>query len=275
MTIRQLISPLLAAMLAAAAPLAAAVNCPAVTVVGVSDLGYSGFQEHGKVRGAGPDMVAELGRRTGCKFELRWFPRGRLFAQFDSGRLDMTTSSVSSRERNVHGQFAPYAYTRFELLLHKDVKGTFSSLTDFVDRSQARLNIVRGPQVNVQLERLRQAGRLEEVNDYDVVFKKMAARRTDGTLAPPVLYQWHTQRHGNASQLVMVAIPESPAQLVGMYFSRDTLSAEVRQAYTQALRSIVEDGTVLKIYGRYVSQATVRRVFEGGIRATLEAQPEY
>ncbi len=262
-------------LLATAPSQAQAFNCPAVTRVGLSDLGFSSYRDGAVYRGASVDVVNELARRTGCKFELRWFPRGRMFAEFDNGNIDLVMGAAQTPLRDRNGNFIPYCYTQFELLLSKNVAGSFRSLKDFVDHSRARLNIPRGiyhlDAVQVQLDRLEQAGRLEWVNDYDVVFKKIAAGRAEGTLAPPILYTWYVTPTGKGDAMNALQIPESPRQLVGLYLSKRNISADVQQAYTAAMRGIVADGAIIRIYERYLDPVMMKRVYKGGVREILEA----
>ncbi|AKU23416.1 transporter substrate-binding domain-containing protein [Massilia sp. MB5] len=279
MGLRSFLTGLLAASITCAAG-AAPVLCPERTVVGISDLGYSSYQQDGELRGAGVEVMREVGRRTRCTMKFSWFPRSRLFAQLENDRIDMTVSSVRSPERDRTGQFVPYVYTQFELLLSTRVAGSFTSLSDFVERSDARLNVVRGmvysSDVAALLDKLAQAGRIEYVPDFDVVFRKIAASRADGTLAPPVIYMWHLGRLGIAAQVRTLAVPESPRQLAGLYLSQHNLSSDVRNAYAQTIRAMLEDGTILRIYERNIGAAATRRLYAGGMREILDfyARPQ-
>ncbi|UTY57364.1 ABC transporter substrate-binding protein [Massilia sp. erpn] len=273
MGLRSFLTGLLAASIACTAG-AAPVLCPERTVVGISDLGYSSYQQNGELRGAGVEVMREVGRRTRCSMKFAWFPRSRLFAQLENDRIDMTVSSVRSSERDRTGQFVPYVYTQFELLLSTRVAGSFTSLSDFVERSDARLNVVRGmvysADVAALLDKLAQAGRIEYVPDFDVVFRKIAASRADGTLAPPVIYMWHLGRLGIAAQVRTLTVPESPRQLAGLYLSQHNLSSDVRNAYAQTIRAMLEDGTILRIYERNIGAAATRRLYAGGMREIVD-----
>ncbi|NVD96509.1 ABC transporter substrate-binding protein [Massilia sp. BJB1822] len=273
MGLRSFLTGLLAASITCTAG-AAPVLCPERTVVGISDLGYSSYQQDGELRGAGVEVMREVGRRTRCSVKFAWFPRSRLFAQLENDRIDMTVSSVRSPERDRTGQFVPYVYTQFELLLSTRVAGSFTSLSDFVERSDARLNVVRGmvysADVAALLDKLAQAGRIEYVPDFDVVFRKIAASRADGTLAPPVIYMWHLSRLGIAAQVRALTVPESPRQLAGLYLSQHNLSTDVRNAYAQTIRAMLEDGTILRIYERNIGAAATRRLYAGGMREIVD-----
>ncbi|NRR33376.1 transporter substrate-binding domain-containing protein [Oxalobacteraceae bacterium] len=268
--------------LAAALPASAwAFSCPALTRVGISDLGYSSYQDGPRYRGTSIDIVEELGRRTGCRFELIWFPRSRLFAQFDAGLVDMAMASSRSDERERKGRYIPYTYTQFELVLSKKVPGSFRSLADFVDHSSARLNITRGvyypPEAAVQLERLQAAGRLEYVSDYDVVFRKIQSGRAEGTFSPPAIHLLHQRRYHMSKDMVSYTVPETPRRIIGAYVSRANVPFPVYRHFASAIGAIVADGTVQRIYARHLGPGIAKQMFAGGVRELLdaiEAQPQ-
>ncbi|MES2115487.1 MAG: transporter substrate-binding domain-containing protein [Pseudomonadota bacterium] len=253
---------------------AAAYVCPAVTRVGLSDLGYASYREDGHFRGTAVDLVEELSRRTGCRFAFEWYPRSRLFAQFSANRIDMVMSSLPDAARDRAGRWLPYGYARFELVLSRRTGDGYASLADFVERGTGRLNITRGiyypPAVLAQLDRLQQAGRLEYVNDFDTAYRKIQAGRADGTLAPPVIHLWYTRRLGLGEDLARYEMPESPRNLSGAYASRANLAPELQQAFATAFRAMVADGTVQAIYARYLGAEVTGQIFAGGNRDLLD-----
>lgn len=249
--------------------------CPPA-VVGVSDLGYSSYLDGDAIRGSNIDVLDEVQKRSGCKLEVRWLPRSRLYALFFNHELQMTGAALRTPERDRYGTWLPYTYTHFELVLLNQHAGKFRSLAEFVERSNARLNITRGisyaPQVQVQLDRLQQLGRLEYVNDYSVVFRKIQAGRADGTFAPPTIHMLMQRQFGMGDKLSALTVAESPRAMVGLYVSHKVPEAAL-QRYADALRTIVADGTMQKLYERYLGVDTARRLFHDGTRDILDALP--
>jgi len=272
---------LTALVLAAWLPLAGAQGavldaaCPAATV-GVSDLGYSAYLDGDIIRGSSIDVLSEVQRRSGCRLIVRWYPRSRLYAQFFNNELDVAGASARTPERDRYGVFLPYTYTRFELLLLNKDAGRFRSLAEFVEQSAARLNITRGiaytPDTQRQLDRLQQLGRLEYVNDYGVVFRKILAGRAEGTLAPASIHLMNQRQFGMLGKMSASTVAEAPRLLVGLYVSKK-IPPEVVQRYAEALRSIVLDGTMQKFYEGYLGTDATRRLYSDGVREILEALP--
>lgn len=242
-----------------------AASCPTALRVGISELGYSGFLEAGKVSGAAADVVREAARRMGCPVRVTLYPRARLFVEFSSGMLDVAASAAQNEERDRGGEFIPYASTRFHLVLANEHAKRYlpASLESFASHGSGKINVVRGaysaPQTRHQLERLQAAGRLEEVADFEVAFRKMAVGRAGATLAPDMV----TARLRKAYQLqqrsVVLPVPESPPLAVGAYLSH-RMAQEQRAALAQTIRDMTHDGTVLAIYRRYVDEDTARAI---------------
>ncbi|MRX09307.1 transporter substrate-binding domain-containing protein [Pseudoduganella sp. FT25W] len=259
----------------ASAQAAVAPACPPA-IVGVSDLGYSSYLDGGVVRGSNVDVLQAIEKRSGCPLTVRWFPRSRLYAEFFNKRLDLTGASFRSAERDRYGTWLPYTYTRFELVLLNQHAGKFHSLAEFVEHSTARLNITRGifytPETQVQLDRLQKLGRLEYVNDYGVVFRKILAGRAEGTLAPATIHLLNQRQFGMLGKMRASTVTESPRAMVGLYVANQ-VAPEVLQRYADALRSIVEDGTMQRLYEHYLGADITRQLFHDGTREILDALP--
>ncbi|WP_090190560.1 ABC transporter substrate-binding protein [Duganella sp. OV458] len=249
--------------------------CPSATV-GVSDLGYSSYLDGVTIRGSNIDVLREIEKRSGCKLEIRWYPRSRLYAQFFNNELEMTGASLRTAERDRYGIWLPYTYTHFELVLLNQHAGKFRSLAEFVEHSSARLNITRGisysPETQVQLDRLQKLGRLEYVNDYGVVFRKIRAGRAEGTFAPPTIHILNQRQFGMTARMTASTVAESPRTMVGLYVSKK-VPREAVQRYADAMRSIVADGTMQKFYERYIGVEVTHRLFHDGTRDILDALP--
>lgn len=254
---------------------AANAACPALTRVGVSDLGYSSFRTDTGFAGISVDVAGELARRTGCKVSFLWFPRGRLFVELEAGRIDLTLGAIRTPERDVYASYLPYAYVQYDLILSKRVTGRYNGLADFVARGTGRLNVTRGLQygaaIEAELATLAKAGRLELVNDFETVFSKLELGRADGTLASPPIYTSHLRRTGLEDAVTITSLPESPPQYIGVYASKKTVSGEALAAYTAATRALVADRTILAIYTKYMGEPTTRQVFRPGLPALMSA----
>ena len=269
-----LLCPLLACLPARGAQ----TPCPPLTRIGLSDVGFSSVRTEKGFEGIAVDIFQEVARRTGCKIEFAWYPRGRLFVELEAGRVDLAPGSVRSAARDAVAHFIPYTYTQFELVLSKRLPGHFNSLSDFVARSKGKLNITRGvphgAAVDALIATLEQQGRLEVVSDYETVFNKIAATRADGTLATPTIYQEHLRRMQMESRVTLLALPESPPQFVGVYASNKTVDGDTYALFARTLRAIALERLVVGYYGKYFAEAKVRQIFKPGLPGIASAIDE-
>jgi polar amino acid transport system substrate-binding protein len=245
--------------------------CPPVTRVGVSDLGLTSFRDEGRIAGLGIDVVTEAARRAGCKIELMWFPRQRLFVELEAGRIDMTMGALRLPERDAYATHIPYAYLQYDLVLTRRAQRRYTSLADFVRNGSGRLNLTRGVKydaaIELQLEILAAAGRIELVNDFETVFSKVEMGRADGTLASAPIYTKYLRAERFKGLLTVIPLPESAPRLTGIYISRRTTTPAARANYVAAVKTMVADQTVQVLYGRYFDDAAMKRLFQPGTAA--------
>ena len=253
----------------------AGASCPPVTRVGLSDLGYTAFRDGTRISGISVDVVNEIARRTGCKFEFLWYPRQRLFVELEAGRIDMTMASLRTPERDDYARYLPYAYLQYDLVLTEPAGQHYTSLSDFVARGTGRLNVTRGMNydtaVETQLALLASAGRLEVVNDFETVFGKMEMGRADGTLATPPIYGRYLKNGNLKGRASVIPLPEATPRFTGVYLSKKTVSTAVRQRYATALKAMVAEQVLPGLYARYFDEATVKRTFKQGTGPLLTA----
>jgi polar amino acid transport system substrate-binding protein len=249
--------------------------CPPVTRVGLSDLGYTAYREHGRIGGISVDIANEMARRTGCKFEFNWYPRQRLFVELAAGNIDMTMASLRLPERDAHARYLPYAYLQYDLVLTAPSARSYASLAEFVELGKGKLNVTRGiaydEAIETQLARLASAGRLEVVNDFEKVFAKLEMGRADGTLATPPIYSKYLKSGKLQSSTVIVQLPEAAPRFTGIYLAKSTISPAVRDRYAAALKAMVADQTIRTIYAHYFDEASLKRMVRQGQGPLLTA----
>lgn len=268
---------LLLAVLSAAAILLAspgqAQACQKVARVGVSELGFASYQNGQQVEGISVDLVKEMARRAGCKVEFVWFPRDRLLIEYSTDNIDIAMAALRTPSLDKQALFLPYAYTQYELLVPR--RAGVTSLVDYIERGSGTLVAHRGqtftPVIRAQLAKLEKAGRIEWQSDFDALFKRVVASRSDATIATPAVSMWYRKRIPNSDELMAFEMSEGPRQFVGMYVSRKNMPGADRKALAAALRSIVEDGTLMRIYSAYLDESAVKRLFRNEIKQLAQA----
>ena len=105
-TFNALIATLLATMTAIAA--AAPFDCDSKPIrLAFYETGSFYFFENGRATGSDKDIVEELTKRSGCRFDTQLVMRARIWADLASGDLDMSVSGIQTPERDQLASFAP------------------------------------------------------------------------------------------------------------------------------------------------------------------------
>jgi len=261
------LSRALVAILLACTGLASAAPCSHPLKVGLADRGIAAYRTPSGYGGISVEILRELSRRTGCSFEFLWLPSARLMLELRIGKIDIAATMLRSEDRDVYAQFLPYGYTQNYLVSTRSSGRQYTSLESFWAQSTSRLNVVRGlmfsPDIEAKLLPARQQGRVEEVNDFETLFRKMAAGRAEAAVMSPWVYQWYACRSALAAQLNVIAISEYPQPRLGMYLSR-SLSVEIAAPLAATVQKMLSDGTAQAIFSRFMDEAEVKQLFASG-----------
>lgn len=260
-------------LLVSAPALAQTPLCEQALVVGVSPLGWSLYEAEGQFRGIVPDLIERLSREAGCPMTLSLRPRARVMLDFQIGELDLVTSAQRTPERDVAGDYVPYAYTGYELVVNPAVESAPRSLAEIESRAQPLvLGFVRGvqltPAVTQSLERLAAANRVEWAKDFENLSVRMAAGRIHAAVFPTAIHMKLQHDGLLPKHFLVLPMPESPPSPIGLYLSNKRLSGQQRRALAEALRRLVTQGEVRRIYARHLGTEVTERMFSAGRKAS-------
>lgn len=135
----------------------------------------------GQFRGIDRDVIDELSRRSGCRFETLLESRARTWALLTSDGVDITVSAVMTPERGRIVELVPYIQSRRVVLLRD--RSVPNTLEAFMQDEQRRLLKVRaardGPRMEAVLARLQERGRIVEAPDQPSAVRAFKAGRAD------------------------------------------------------------------------------------------------
>ena len=208
------------------------------------------------------DFVREMQRRSGCRFEGVTMTRARIWSELEAGRLDMTTSGISTPEREKLYAFAPYVLLKHHawmLKTHAPVRG---GLDEFMATPALRWGAVRSykhtPAYDAALERARSQGRVVEATDDGTLLRLLAEGTVDAIIGHSVVIRRYAAEHPRKPQLV--SLDWAPQQSVipeGMVFSRARFSEAELAYWRNLVREVVRDGTFARIARRHVADDEV------------------
>jgi len=140
------------------------------------------------------------------------------------------------------------------------------TLEELRGQPEAKLGIVRGvrlgPRLNDQVDAMLATRQAEYSPDFENVAAKMTAGRLKAALIPSVIHA--KLRHDGLlpAQVTVVDLPESLAEPIGLYVSRQHVPDEDVQLLARHLDALKRDGRVVAIYLRHVGEAETRRLFK-------------
>lgn len=218
------------------------------------EYGYFYFD---KGRGIDPDVVSELERRTGCKFETQVMARARIWADLASGDLDMSVSGIRNPERDRFAGFANYLSMKNYALVQKNAAARVHQAEDFVGLKALQFGVVRafkhGEKQDQWLDQLRREKRVQESPDVETVFRKLKEQRVDAMFSQPPVYRRNIAELGMQNEVVVQDwTPGEKGVPLGLILSKRRFSDADVARWQALLNQMRTDGTLKKIFTRYL-----------------------
>ena len=228
--------------------------------VALYEYGSLAFQHEGqKPAGIDVDIVEEVARRTGCKFQTFMDSRVRTWADIANGALDMTVSAIETEERNKFAHYVIYMKGRNRLLVRSDVPGAARTLQAFTAQTSLRLAVVKGfkhgQHWDEWVNTLRQQGRVDEYADAGTAARLVAQGRNAAFLSEPVVWGRILEDSKLEGKVTVIDAYPGDNYAAGFAMSKGRLRDDDIQRIQAAIAAMRADGTLLKIFGAYLPHA--------------------
>lgn len=208
----------------------------------------------GQYRGIDKDVLEELARRTGCRFDTVLESRARTWALMASGGLDITLSAVMNAERERIVELVPYLQSHRAIVLRsRTVPGTPDAFLRDDERRLLKVKAARdGPQMEALLAQLDSRGRLVEAPDQPTAVRAFKAGRADALLIGTASLA--RLRQQDADFTAFDAVFWTPAERVvgALALSRERVAEADRAKLRDALQAMRRDGSLDAILRRHV-----------------------
>ncbi|NYE60553.1 polar amino acid transport system substrate-binding protein [Duganella sp. 1224] len=249
---------MLAACAASLAAHAGATGCSRDIAVPVSASGASVIVDGAQVKGIYPDLLRDIGARTGCHFVFSVVPRARQVAMFQTGGADILAPATRTPARDRIGTFIPMINHRAMLISVSSGRAPIGSLRDLLTRRELRVAVVRGfdygERYTALLAELQKQGRLFTEVDVVAVARLLHAGSADVTIMGPTLMAGAIRReqrvHGLQDKLKAEPVPELPWRQSGAYLSH-ALKPEDQALLREALDKAGKSNHVMEGYLHY------------------------
>ncbi len=212
------------------------------------------------------DVVEELARRSGECFDIQIMARARIWADLESGDLDLSVSGIRTPERERFAWFIPYLAMKNLALVHREVP--VSGPQAFLARSTLQVGVVRsfrhGQGLDRLLEPLRIEGRVQESPSVEVIFRKLADRRVDAMFSQAPVFLHHLRMLGIEDRVrIEDWTPGEKGVPHGLVLSRRRFQEKDVARWRDHLEAMRRDGTLRRIFRRHLPPAEADRLLEG------------
>lgn len=227
--------------------------------VGFFRLGYRYYVENGQEKGMNVDILEEFKRRTGCTFLTQEMSFSRIYADLESGELDMSLSGIWSQERDRIMWCAPSITSKNYAVLGDAARASVKSAEDFLTNRKLQFGVVRGythgKGMDSWLKKVREEGRVEESANVDILFEKLKLGRIDGIFSFPFVYRkFISDLKLEKAVSVQDWFPEEKGIIGCTMLSKKRFSEEAATKWREFIREIQKDGTLKSIFLKYVSE---------------------
>lgn len=235
--------------------------------VGYFKLGYRFYVENGQEKGMNVDILEELRKRTGCKFVTQEMSFARIMSDLASGDLDVSLSGIWSAERERTLWMIPSIASKNYAVIGAAARSSVRNAEDFLGNSKLQFGVVRGythgKELDKWLIKMRQAGRVEESANVDLLFEKLKLGRIDGMFSFPFVYR---KRLSELKIENAVSIQDwSPGDkgIVGCtMLTKSRFSENEAGRWRALIQQMHSDGTLRRIFTRYVTAAEAEKMLD-------------
>ena len=233
--------------------------------VALYDLGSLYYQNESKQNvGIDKEVIEELARRSGCQFRQESDARARIWTRLADGSLDMSVSGIPSPEREQFARFVIYFQTRNHLLMRPEQAARIDSLRAFHADAALRLGVVKsfkhGKGFDAWIDSLRGQGRVSEYVDADAWVRAVIDGKVDSLLSMPVVWTPLVRRYKLEGKLSYLDIAPDDRVPHGLILSRKRVSEADAERMREAMEAMRKDGTLEKIFQRYLSADLTRKI---------------
>jgi polar amino acid transport system substrate-binding protein len=206
------------------------------------------------------DVVEELAKRSGCRFETSLRPRAEIWQALQAGTLDMTTSGLRTEARNQFAYFVPYLGLKNVVIAAQARAGEIKTFDDVVGDTHFKIGVVKGFIHGAYFDfRLKNAGsRVIGYPDQNAIYDALRRGEVQGIVSPAFNYEYFFKTPEDRAAFVMIDVSPAPPVAQNMIFSRRRFSDAEINAWTRLLEQMRLDGTLERICRSQVSPEMTR-----------------
>lgn len=219
---------------------------------------FSMQADDGSIVGIDVDINRAALERLGCQATLRKLPWARALKELELGRLDILPGAFRRPEREVYAHFAgavlPPSRNILFMQRHAHVRWPISRLLELQQtpfRLGAQIGVYYGADYQQLISNPLFAARMALVTNRANLWRMVEKGRIDGVIANEHSGVYEIHQLGLDEQITATAVVVS-TDAAEVAFSKRSNEMDFVQAYADALRALVADGSYQRIVQRYV-----------------------
>lgn len=244
-----------------AAGLALALQASAANDKPIDVAFYKGGHFFTDGKGIDKDVIDELKKRGGYRFNESEQPRARIWKALEEGELAMSVSGLENPDRTKFAYFVPYIQQKNKALV---LGNKYTSANSFVTDKAARMAVVRGFKhgefFDGLVAKVGANGGVSEVPTIDNLFLMLqAGDRIHMIISQPAFYAKQLKDLGIESK---VAIQDWDTDgkgfSLGLILSKKHFSEADAAKMKSIVASMKKDGSLAAIFSKYFSAQDVK-----------------
>lgn len=235
-------------------------RCPPVPIkVGYLEFGvfYRSIPGANTGTGIDRDLIDELSKRSGCRFESQAMPRARLWIELQAGRTHMAPSGIRTPIRDAYYWFLPYQRTHQVVLLGPGAPSTVTTPAEFQSVAHLKFGVVRGYVHSSFYEPLiaewKQAGRVVEYVDQSQLIDALRHGEIAAVVSSSGAYRLDLAVDADMKDIRILDWDPDNIKVVGnLMLSKARFDKAEAEKWAQLVADMRRDGTLLRIFRKYV-----------------------
>lgn len=217
-------------------------------------------------------LLDTLEQRTGCTFVRVLMPRARIWAELQTGTLDMATAAVPTPERKAYGFLLPYMKARNLLLVRRQSAPSALNQATF-EASKLRLGVVRGfrheAAYDAMVERLTQQDRVVLATDVADLTRMIDRGVVDAVLSQPIVFRQYLDVAKINQDIAMYDwAPKDEFSVGSIILSRKSFTPQQAKRWDAVMVALLHDGTLLKHVREFLPADQAHDLLYTGPRAS-------
>lgn len=202
---------------------------PPTLEVGLSEVGPLAYMEDGKIKGINYDILSQLEKESGIKFNYTLIPHARLIHSIENTRSDLSIFFSTNCER--------YAATyEVQAKLHEAHLGIYLKDGITLEKPHLQIGLIRGTCQRLSSQYLKPEG-IFEVATMDQAIKMLQAGHLDGVCGIKAVVDYSVSKAKKLKHR-LVLVQKDSAPMTAVICRKKTLSAEIKKKLDDAGKKI-------------------------------------